>query len=194
MHESVLKYVVSQRDTLDADTPTPIRVLDVGALDVNGTARVLFPDVEYVGVDLQEGPGVDVVADAHQLDQLNLGTFDVVLCLEMLEHDTRPWLTAAQLAQVVKQGGLVVVTARGNGFPEHDPPDCYRFMKAGFQAVLEAGGLTVEHIQRDPQVPGWFARCTVSQRIENDAGNGGDDVTPKPRSRRKDTAVTGGEG
>jgi hypothetical protein len=163
VHSSVLAFV--ERAT--RDLPEAIRVLDIGSLDVNGSARGLFPNAtEYVGVDLQEGPGVDVAASAHELyDHVPIG-FDLVLCLEMLEHDSAPWLTAAQIAAVAKPGALVLVSARGNGFPLHNEPDCFRFMEAGMRAVLEAGGLIVERIDPDPQVSGWFARCTVPQTAE----------------------------
>ena len=40
-------------------------VLEIGSYDVNGTVRKLFAAAgHYVGVDLVEGPGVDVVGSA----------------------------------------------------------------------------------------------------------------------------------
>lgn len=114
--------------------------------------------------------------DAHDLSAELTGGFDVVLCLEMLEHDLQPWRTTAQLAAQAKPGGIVLVTARGNGFPLHNEPDAYRFLEAGFRAVLEAGGLKVLRIQPDPQVAGWFANCTVEP------------AAAKPKTRRKAAA------
>jgi SAM-dependent methyltransferase len=164
MHDSVLKFV--ERAT--RELPEAIRVLDIGALDVNGSARGLFPNAtEYIGVDIEEGPGVDAVADAHSLMFEDIpGGFDLVLCLEMMEHDSAPWLTAAQIAVMGKPGALVLVSARGNGFPPHNPPDHFRFMETGLRSVLELGGLIVDRIDPDPQVSGWFARCTVPELAE----------------------------
>lgn len=176
MHESVLAFVSRSL----RDLPAGARVLDVGALNVNGSARDVIGEVdEYVGVDLVEGPGVDVVLNAHELTTELAGGFDVVLCLEMLEHDSAPWLTTAQLAAMAKPSGIVLVTARGNGFPLHNEPDCFRFLEAGFRAVLEAGGLEVLRIQPDPQVSGWFANCTMAEPAK-----------PKPKPKRK--AASGG--
>lgn len=159
MHESVLDFVKRSTRKL----PAGARVLDVGALDINGTARDVITDAsEYIGVDLDSGPGVDLVADAHELEAwLEPGSFDVVLCLEMLEHDDAPWLTVAQLARMVRPGGLVLITARGNGFPEHNRPDRWRFMRDGMVALCEAGGLHVRRIAGDPQVSGWLVNATV---------------------------------
>lgn len=182
MHDSVLRFV----RTSTRDLGPGIDVLDVGSFDVNGSARVVFDGLEhtYLGVDMVEGPGVDIVCDAHELDTVLDGRqFDVVLCLEMLEHDSAPWATAAQLARACRPGGSIIITARGNGFPLHNEPDCFRFMEAGLRAVLEAGGLQVLRIQPDPQVSGWFANCTV----------GADLPTVKPARKRGARKAADGE-
>lgn len=140
-------------------------VLEVGSLNVNGTVRGLFAGGSYLGVDIVDGPGVDRVVNAHQLvDELGPsdpgGGFDLVLCLEMLEHDDAPWLTMAQLGACVRPGGHLLVSARGNGFPEHNRPDRWRFMRDGFEQLLRATGLTVGRVTADPAVAGWFGVCT----------------------------------
>ena len=42
-----------------------LKVVDIGSFDVNGSYRTLFTDPgwQYTGVDLEAGPGVDVVLD-----------------------------------------------------------------------------------------------------------------------------------
>src|SRR3954470_10882706 len=39
------------------------RVLDCGALDINGNNRYLFTDCEYTGIDVVGGPNVDIVVE-----------------------------------------------------------------------------------------------------------------------------------
>ena len=63
-----------------------IMVLDVGSFDVNGNNRHLFQDCQYVGVDVGEGPNVDVVSLAHEY-QAPRESFDVVISTECFEHD-----------------------------------------------------------------------------------------------------------
>ena len=41
-------------------------VVDIGSLDINGNTRFLFEDFEYTGVDIGEGPNVDVVSKGHE--------------------------------------------------------------------------------------------------------------------------------
>jgi hypothetical protein len=60
------------------------RVLEFGSLDINGSVRDLFNADIYLGVDLQGGPGVDIVADAMFFDHPI--KFDCVVCCEVLEH------------------------------------------------------------------------------------------------------------
>jgi hypothetical protein len=53
------------------------KVLEIGSYDVNGSLRSLFAKAgEYTGVDLKEGPGVDLVAFGHQIDALD-GSYDI---------------------------------------------------------------------------------------------------------------------
>ena len=39
-------------------------VLDIGSYDLNGTNEYLFSECEFTGLDIEEGPGVDIVCEA----------------------------------------------------------------------------------------------------------------------------------
>ncbi len=62
------------------------KVLEVGSLDINGSIRQFFVGCDYVGVDLGEGRGVDVVARGEELDYPD-DSFDVVASCECFEHN-----------------------------------------------------------------------------------------------------------
>ena len=64
-----------------------VKVVDLGAMDVNGSYRQLVPPTaEYVGVDIEAGPGVDIVlTDVYHLP-FEDGSVDIVLAGQMLEH------------------------------------------------------------------------------------------------------------
>jgi SAM-dependent methyltransferase len=155
VHDSVRAFVAAH--TTGRRTG---RVLEVGACNVNGSVRDLFGSSKYVGVDHQEGPGVDIVADAHDLDCLfRPRAFDLVLCLEMLEHDPAPWLTMPQLGRVLRRRGTLLLTTRSTGFPEHNNPDYWRFMRDGMELLLGMTGCRTVDLVEDPEAAGWHAYC-----------------------------------
>lgn len=152
MHESVMKWVADKVQRLELSN---LKTLELGSYNVNGGVRDLFRG-EYVGIDHAAGPGVDIVCDAHDLSQFGCDAFDVVVSTEMLEHDPHPHATMWQIAKVLKPGGHLLVTARGNGFPEHNNPDMFRYMPDGFKHVLSLAQVDVLEVTKDPQVSGLF--------------------------------------
>jgi SAM-dependent methyltransferase len=97
------------------------RVIEIGSFDVNGEIRSIFERIdleEYVGVDLTEGPGVDLVCLGHEL-QLEPETFDLAISVECFEHDQFWPLTFTKMVELVKPGGWLVFSCAGKGRPEH---------------------------------------------------------------------------
>ena len=118
-----------------------LRVLEVGSRNVTGTIRRdTFPDpAEYVGMDVREGPNVDVVGDVHRLSELVPNDhFDVVYSAAVFEHLMFPWKAAMEINKVLKTGGHVF-TITNPAWPEHEMPwDFWRFPKNGFDALFNA--------------------------------------------------------
>jgi SAM-dependent methyltransferase len=135
-----------------------LSVLEVGSYNVNGSVRGLFETDDYVGVDMRDGPGVDQVAYANDLPYPN-DYFDVVVSTEMLEHDASFWESMEEMARVLKPKGHLLITCRGNGFPQHDyPGDFYRFSVEALTFLYEWAGLTPLDVRNDdPSTPGVLA-------------------------------------
>lgn len=94
------------------------RVIDFGALDVNGNNRGLFEDCEYLGLDIGPGPNVDLVSLAHEYAGAS-ASFDVVVSTEMLEHDPHFALSLGNMVRVLRPGGLLLFTCAAPGRREH---------------------------------------------------------------------------
>jgi len=123
-----------------------IRVLDVGSQEINGTYKEIFSfeGVEYVGLDAEAGPNVDLVPrDPYQWTELEDDSFDVIVSGQALEHVEFPWLTMEQIALKLKPGGLVCLIAPSRGREHRYAVDCYRYLPDGMRALAKWSGLTV---------------------------------------------------
>jgi hypothetical protein len=92
------------------------KVLDIGSLNINGTARDFFTNCDYTGADVGEGPGVDIVCAGEDL-QFEDNSFDVVLSAECFEHNPQWIATFANMIRMSRH--LVIMTCATTGRAEH---------------------------------------------------------------------------
>lgn len=121
MHVEVMEFLNRVKRDHPQYFESPIaRILELGSRNINGSPRALFhPDAEYIGVDLSEGDGVDVVARAHHAYWKVGGGFDVVVSTEMLEHDANYNQTLAGIELLTRTFSLVVITCATTGRKPH---------------------------------------------------------------------------
>jgi hypothetical protein len=96
---------------------TDIKVLEVGSFDVNGGVRGYFDKFNYTGIDLIDGPGVDIVCSGHLFESEN--KFDIVICCECFEHDIYWQETFKNMYSLAGNSGVIVVTVASLGRLEH---------------------------------------------------------------------------
>jgi SAM-dependent methyltransferase len=115
----------------------PKSVLEVGSLDVNGSARGLFKSA-YTGIDIQGGKSVDIVMDAMDIkNRFKEEEFDMVMCLETLEHCNDPVRIVENMRWVLQKGGWMLITTPSIGHPIHNwPNDYYRFFESTYKDVF----------------------------------------------------------
>lgn len=158
-HRSVLAFVMTRISAADIFGK---KVLEVGSLDVNGSPRwiieLLVPK-SYIGVDIRPGNKVDQICDAGALvATFGAESFDVVVSTEMLEH-AEDWRGAvSNMKRVLAPGGLLLITTRSPGFPQHDyPSDFWRFTREdALEIFSDMEGLEVAE---DPMAPGILVRA-----------------------------------
>lgn len=123
MHSEAFAWVAVAFDAWKKPTSENLSVLEFGSLDINGGVKGIFRPYtkKYVGVDLQEGPGVDFVEDAHTFKSDI--KFDVVVCCEVFEH-TPVWREIIDNAHsLLKPDGLFIATMAGEGRYPHSAID-----------------------------------------------------------------------
>lgn len=118
----------------------PKSVVEVGSRQAKSQSdiadmRDFFKDSDYVGVDMQKGPGVDLVHRGEKLPFKNNET-DLVLCLETFEHCDKPWEVAKEIERISKKNGWIIVSSLQN-FPIHmHPSDYFRFTPMGMKSLF----------------------------------------------------------
>lgn len=139
------------------------RIIEVGSHDVNGSLRPIIEawgkPKEYVGVDIEKGPGVDVVCRVEELiTTFGKDCFDIVISTEMLEHILN-WRDAlANIKLVCKPDGIILLTTRSKGFPYHGHPyDFWRFELEDIKYCFSDCDILA--IENDPQEPGVFLKA-----------------------------------
>jgi len=132
------------------------RCLDVGSMDVNGTLRPYCP-IEYVGLDIEPGPNVDYVAPKLPWS-ISDNLYDMVVSTSCLEHDPAFWLTFAEMARVLRDGGVLYINAPSNGPVHRHPVDCWRFYPDAAQALVRIRPwmVLIESFLAAPSPDGWI--------------------------------------
>jgi SAM-dependent methyltransferase len=120
------------------DRSKKLEILDIGSYNVNGTYKELFNNStwKYLGLDMTEGPNVDIVS----ISAYDFGIdkkFDVVVSGNCLEHVEAPWKWISELVKVTKKGGLVCIITPFSLGEHRYPVDCWRILPDGYRFLLE---------------------------------------------------------
>jgi len=138
------------------------KILDVGSYDVNGTVKPIFEKGQYIGLDMEAGPNVDVVGVSHNIP-FKENEFDVIVSTSCFEHDDMFWISFQEMCRVLKPGGYMYINAPSNG-PYHGwPGDNWRFYIDSWKALEKWGkkvGYDIELVEHyidettpDPTAP-----------------------------------------
>lgn len=147
MHQSsIVNMRRFRRFHLNNKENTPLRIIDLGSTDINGSYRDVLKNLKwsYIGVDLNPGENVDtVLSDPYAWKEFRTDSIDVVVSGQTFEHIPFFWITFLEIARILKPGGLCCIIAPSAG-PEHRfPVDCWRFYPDGFTALANFGKLQV---------------------------------------------------
>jgi SAM-dependent methyltransferase len=96
---------------------------------------------DYVGIDLDDGDGVDVVldltADFAEVDSaLGHRRFSTIFCLSVLEHCARPFEMAANITRLLLPDGVAFVSVPHVWEIHAYPADYWRFTADGVRALF----------------------------------------------------------
>ena len=126
--------------------------LEVGSKDYGNTQdlRSVFRGRgEYVGADIEPGPGVDATLDftrpfAEVDSQLGGRRFATIFCLSVLEHCDQPFAMAENLTRLLSPGGKLCISVPFVYQFHAYPSDYWRFTHEGIKKLFP-------QLQFDPQ-------------------------------------------
>jgi len=118
-------------------------VLEVGSKDYGNTQKLrpLFDDIEFLGIDMEDGKGVDLVLDLTEdfesIDKkLESRRFKTIICFSVLEHCSNPFKMCKNIEDLLEEDGLVFISApfswRIHGYPN----DYWRFTPEGIKKLF----------------------------------------------------------
>ena len=137
MHLSAKKLAKKFLNTYLANKKN-LKIVDFGSYNVNGDVRDFFSkDHNYIGVDISEGPNVDIVMKDPYKIPLEDNSSDIVISTSTFEHSEMFWLAFNEIMRILKPNGLFYMNAPSNG-PYHAwPVDCYRFYPDSGKALAK---------------------------------------------------------
>lgn len=123
------------------------------------------PGVRYVGIDHDPaGSKPSVVATAMRLP-LSGASADTVLMTQTLEHVPDPSMAVAEAARILKEDGILLMTAPQAWRLHEEPHDYFRFTRYGLQHLMERHGFEI--IELTPQGGAWsLAGQVIANWIE----------------------------
>lgn len=130
--------------------------LDAGSYNINGTYKPIVPQTyKYMGLDLEEGPNVDVVSKNMYDWPCDSDIIDLVISGQCLEHveDTHRWIK--EIYRICKPGGLAIVIAPHSCGEHKYPIDCWRIFPDGMRWLFKFAGFEVLEIGRNVGTDTW---------------------------------------
>jgi SAM-dependent methyltransferase len=115
-----------------------LRILDVGC-GVKPYLPYFATAAEYVGLDVADNPLADLQGSAEELP-VDDASFDIVLCLQVLEHLEDPARAVRELHRVTRPGGRVLASTHGTQVYHPLPVDHWRWTHTGLERLFAGNG------------------------------------------------------
>jgi SAM-dependent methyltransferase len=124
------------------------RVIDLGC-GIMPYAELLPPAVTlYHGLDITvRDSRPTLIGDVQSLGMLRDAAYDSVVCLEVLEHVPDPAHALEEIARILTDDGVLVLSVPHLSRLHEVPHDYYRYTEYGLDYLLRRSGLEIEMLQ-----------------------------------------------
>lgn len=127
MHKTAKDNATRFFDTYVSKLQNP-KILEIGSYIGGFNIRSLANNsMTYIGIDIRNGPGVDVVNDDPHSLPFDDDTFDIIISSSCFEHTKYFWIIFLDIIRNLKPSGLFYLNAPSNGAFHRFPIDAWRF-------------------------------------------------------------------
>jgi hypothetical protein len=106
--------------------PLPLPIVDLGGRNHKGWLETIIKQ-PFETWDMLPGTDVNRVVNITDMSAIEHASIGTAICTSVLEHVDRPWLVPLQIAYIMRQGGLLYVTAPFNFIYHKHPEDYWRY-------------------------------------------------------------------
>jgi SAM-dependent methyltransferase len=126
-------FILNTSNKLSSETG---RLLEIGSQD-RSVVKQCFKNFTIDTFDIVDTYNPTYVGDLTKYNgNIDDSSYDVIACLEVLEHTIQPFHAVAELRRMLKHDGYLLISAPLN-FRIHGPsPDCWRFTEHGWSVLL----------------------------------------------------------
>lgn len=131
-------------------------ILDAGAGRLAFKYILAEHSVKYYSIDKYVSRrNLDIVGDLARLPIKR--QFDTVTCFQVIEHTTDPEEAIKNLANILKDDGMLILSAPHFSYLHGEPEDYYRFTKHGLFHLLGKSGLEIIEISPAGSIFGFLS-------------------------------------
>jgi SAM-dependent methyltransferase len=99
--------------------------------------RALFPKNKILTLDIVDTYKPDIIGDITKFNgHIPDNHFDIVFCMEVLEHVVDPFASISEIRRILKNDGYLVLSTPLNARIHGPIPDCWRFTEFGLRVLL----------------------------------------------------------
>lgn len=148
-----------------------LSIYDIGSRAVSGkkgTYYELFNEDKwtYNGVDIADGPNVNIVVEPYRWD-IATGVADVVVSGQCIEHVEKVWEWFEEVSRIVKPGGILCIIGPTGGREHRHPVDCWRVLPDGMKLLCRMNNLKVLECEIPPKAdPKWRDCITIANKLK----------------------------
>ena len=112
------------------------KILEIGGTPKDKDFYELNTGTSYQVLNLEAGPGIDIVGDVHDSSIINSDSFDSIIIFNVLEHCYAPWIAVENIYKWLKPGGKCFAMVPSSIRIHATPKDYWRPLPDAFAWIF----------------------------------------------------------